>query len=985
MNPTSIFVRNRWLPSRYWFGTFSLLLLATLSQAQTIGDYRSVAGGLVNFVNRPSWERWDGSAWVTNSAPLDYTKTFTITHTKTINATGITSTINRIIVETDNAQGTAGVLNVNGRLVCNSLEVKGVGAQVVVKSDIVSVGSTSIGDKGSVSLLSDGNLGTIAIDSDAKMDLLPGVSTGTVVGPITVSNGGLLTAAANGPTITGLTLAAGGQLQISAQVRLAKCLVENGGLLVQRPSGQPMVMHDASLSGPDLIMLGQYRNESNTASVTFSGGAEMQVAAGAVYTHAANGGQLPLGTWDPASTLEIKGVIDASAFSNDGQTFGNVIWDTPDYGTSGMGSNVFYLNGSGNMKVAGKLLVRNTGLGRLQLTPNTSAGPVTTQLGSYEQQGGQVCVARFGSSLTRTVSVSGNFVLGSGRFELSNSSSSGAGILAVDGHLQLDGGTLLLSGGSASGTVNLSGDLLMNTGSDLRREVTGGVATVNFAGTQVQHLSRAGGTSISGAVDFQVLPGATLDLGTQILDGEGDFVLNAGATLRTSHSQGIAAKTPVASAYTGNVQVTGTRSYSTAATYVYNGTTTQQTGTGLPASLAAGAELVIDNAGNLVALSRATSLAGTLRLRMGRLLTSTNLLTLTPSATWTEASDNSYVDGPLARQTNNAGLVYTFPIGDGGRLKVAGVRPGTASNATFRLLAYNAPAPNATALAAGSGLFTVSRREYWELTRTAGTASAAVRLYYTVPYSDVQETPQARQDLRIAAQLGGEWNNYGQAGLPNTVARYLDAGLVLALTNGTAVNVTFGTTSSLNPLPVTMLYFRAKQMGKDVQLTWRTAQEQDCAGFEVQASNNGIDYQVLDYYNGRGTTAVATNYAHLDANAFRSGQRLRYYRLRQLDTDGKFHYSIIVTVAAGADASEPLTIWPVPATNYLNIALKDNAQNDVTIRVVDALGRICRTQQYSAAEAPDVVRLPVDQLHRGLYFVQVETKLSRVQVRFQKE
>ncbi|MCC3159122.1 T9SS type A sorting domain-containing protein [Hymenobacter sp. 15J16-1T3B] len=954
--------------------------------AQAIGDYRSTAGGVANFNNRGSWERWNGSNWVTNSSALDYSKTFTVLHSKNIPAAGVPTTVGRIVLAANTAAGTAGVLNVNGPLVCSQLDVSGVGASAVVKNDDVLVYNTTIRNRGAVSLLSNASLRTIAVDSNATLDLGTGVSAATAIGPVTVSNGGVLSVTGNGATIKELTVQASGQALINAVAKLINCRVEPGGVLVQQADGQIQIVHDAALSGPDLLMLGQLRNESNSTGLTMTGGAQMQVKAGAVYTHTANGGVLPTGTWDPASTLEITGVVDASGFTNDAQTFGNVVWDTPDYGTSSTGSNVFYLNGSGSMQIAGKLTVRNTGLGRLQLTPATSsASSVVTQVSAYEQLGGQVCVARFGSTLTRTLSVTGDFTLGSGRFELSNSSSAGPGVLKVAGTLQLSGGTLVLSGGATNGTADLSGNLVLDAGSDLRREVTGGIGLVNFVGTQPQYFSRASGTSISGAVDFQVMSGATLDVGSAVLDGEGDFTLNAGATLRIGHSQGIAAKTPVGTAYTGNVQVSGTRSFSSGGIYWYNGATSQITGSGLPTSLASAGELVIDNSGGPVTLSRATSLAGTLRLRRGRLLTSSFLLTLQPAAAWTNASDASYVDGPLARQTNSATQVYTFPVGANGRLKVGGVQPSISSSATFRMLAYTNIAPNATTLAPGSGLFTVSRREYWELTRTAGTANAYVRLYYTLPYSDIQETPAGQQALRIAALVGGQWTNYGQASLPNTTDRYLDAGQALALTTGTGTFVTFGSSSPVNPLPVSLVDFRAKVVGKDVQITWRTAQEVNCAGFEVQASVNGVDYRVLDYYNGQGSVGVPTNYAHLDVNAFLHGVPVRYYRLRQLDFDGTFTISPVVAVAAPTGKTELLQLWPVPAIDWVNIKLTANPQSGVKVRVLDAQGKVCRVQQFSSAEVPDVVRIPINQLHRGLYFVQVETELSRVQVRFLKE
>lgn len=221
--------------------------------------------------------------------------------------------------------------------------------------------------------------------------------------------------------------------------------------------------------------------------------------------------------------------------------------------------------------------------------------------------------------------------------------------------------------------------------------------------------------------------------------------------------------------------------------------------------------------------------------------------------------------------------------------------------------------------------------------------------------------------------------------MPNTSERYLDAGQALTLTTSSPITTTFGTLTPVNPLPVTLTAFWGKTAGKDVQLGWTTAQALNSAGFEVQAFDNGSDYTVLDYYNGRDAGAVPSYYGHLDRNAFRNGVAVRYYRLRQIDTDGKFWYSSVVAVAAPDHKTAALELWPRPAADWLNIRLAAKDKDPISVRVLDARGRLCQTLQYTAAERPDLVRVPVNQLHRGLYFVQVETKQSREQVRFLKE
>ncbi|MFZ4581211.1 MAG: hypothetical protein ACOYM7_01060 [Paludibacter sp.] len=100
-----------------------------------------------------------------------------------------------------------------------------------------------------------------------------------------------------------------------------------------------------------------------------------------------------------------------------------------------------------------------------------------------------------------------------------------------------------------------------------------------------------------------------------------NFTLGSGATLRIGSIDGFASGIGA----TGNIRVTGTRTYNAGANYVYNGTANQNTGNGIPATLTG--KLTIDNTGNTVTLNNAESIGngGSIDLVAGIFATSTNL------------------------------------------------------------------------------------------------------------------------------------------------------------------------------------------------------------------------------------------------------------------------------------------------------------------------------------------------------------------------
>ncbi len=210
-----------------------------------------------------------------------------------------------------------------------------------------------------------------------------------------------------------------------------------------------------------------------------------------------------------------------------------------------------------------------------------------------------------------------------------------------------DGGAPLSS--SATVTVNIT-DVMENTSLTVNSPQTvpaGTYSDITVTGTGVATLG--GAVVVTGP--FVVQTGGRLNTNCQPLTGPGTFTLAAGTTLGICDAAGISLTGP-----TGAVQVTGARSFASDATYVYNGTAPQTTGTGLPATVR---ELETANATG-VSLSQPTAVTNVLRLTSGTLSTADQPLRLLSTATRTayavhnggQTSGNvtvqRYIGGPAA-------------------------------------------------------------------------------------------------------------------------------------------------------------------------------------------------------------------------------------------------------------------------------------------------------------------------------------------------
>ena len=135
------------------------------------------------------------------------------------------------------------------------------------------------------------------------------------------------------------------------------------------------------------------------------------------------------------------------------------------------------------------------------------------------------------------------------------------------------------------------------------------------------------------------------------------------------------------------------------------------------------------------------------------------------------------------------------------------------------------------------------------------------------------------------------------------------------------------------PLPVELVSFTAQLRDGKVKLDWATAQEKSNKGFDIERSQDGRSFRAIDFVAGQGTSTSRHEYSREDAAPLAGTS---YYRLKQIDTDGTFHYSKMVVVHNGGKSD--VTVYPNPVVDVLNISL-GAASLDTQVVVTDLMGR----------------------------------------------
>lgn len=166
-------------------------------------------------------------------------------------------------------------------------------------------------------------------------------------------------------------------------------------------------------------------------------------------------------------------------------------------------------------------------------------------------------------------------------------------------------------------------------------------------------------------------------------------------------------------------------------------------------------------------------------------------------------------------------------------------------------------------------------------------------------------------------------------------------------------------------LPVELLDFNGSMMKEDVQLNWSTTSELYNEGFEIQKSKNNNDWQNISFVEGSGNSSTRNDYKYTDKNPY-SG--VNYYRLNQIDFDGKSEYSNTITVANNKSTiNDIVSVYPNPSMGEVNITPSNNVD---LIEIIDPLGKVIK--QYKALEKHQNIKVNLET--RGLYLIRIKSE-----------
>ena len=180
-----------------------------------------------------------------------------------------------------------------------------------------------------------------------------------------------------------------------------------------------------------------------------------------------------------------------------------------------------------------------------------------------------------------------------------------------------------------------------------------------------------------------------------------------------------------------------------------------------------------------------------------------------------------------------------------------------------------------------------------------------------------------------------------------------------------------------SPLPVELKNFQATVADQTVLLTWETASEINNDYFDIERSIDGERFQAIGTQAGVGSTTSTTTYKFSDEKPTAGNI---YYRLKQVDFDGSFEYSEVVSVKIASN-DVIVNVSPNPVIDRTVVIIGDNVANNTNLELVNSAGQLVKTYQVLGANTS--IEIDLADLPSGVYMLSVKNS-SREQRSFHK-
>jgi hypothetical protein len=168
-----------------------------------------------------------------------------------------------------------------------------------------------------------------------------------------------------------------------------------------------------------------------------------------------------------------------------------------------------------------------------------------------------------------------------------------------------------------------------------------------------------------------------------------------------------------------------------------------------------------------------------------------------------------------------------------------------------------------------------------------------------------------------------------------------------------------------NPVPVTFISFNAiVNNNRTVMLQWKTTNEINNEKFIVEKSADGVMFTPMSIVNAKREVTAVNIYNTID---LKPNEGVNYYRLKQVDKNGKYIYSNVVSINLYKSDINAFSIYPNPVGDLLQLNINSTNKSFGSIVITDVSGRVVKSLNVDLIKGYQSSFINLNTLHQGNY------------------
>jgi hypothetical protein len=177
--------------------------------------------------------------------------------------------------------------------------------------------------------------------------------------------------------------------------------------------------------------------------------------------------------------------------------------------------------------------------------------------------------------------------------------------------------------------------------------------------------------------------------------------------------------------------------------------------------------------------------------------------------------------------------------------------------------------------------------------------------------------------------------------------------------------------------PVTWLYFKGTNRDKDNLLEWATANETNTKEFRVERSFDAQNFKGIGTVKAAGNTSGNSSYNYTDYDIDRLNESVMYYRLAQIDQDGRTKFSNVIRLNYHSKASAKTMVYPNPTKGMMIVVVGDPTLIGTIASVYDEAGKLLQSVKITSVNQ----QINLGNYTNGIYFIKLANKETLIVIK----